>query len=333
MNAFASYSDLRDYYERYHARVMRGYMPEYRIKEPANFWPVKTFAVGAMMAWDYIRDSAPKIEQSAKTYCWLSTLALPYQTPTFFVTPELLAAALRTELPLDLQIDQLNWPFPFMLLMLPHKSIVHPTEGEAAFVCLGRMPPGFALPEQRIPFKLTDPFFLLAALLPQSQPPRIYHAGHPLRPGVTLAQAEAECWGDRFFVGVDEVLLNNQSDTALIDSSRFAQTMWRLGLTLLSLISAEPKLVEYGKRLKVLRAKRRGHPAKEFWGPNMIGRVYRAAVHPDTTGNGSSTRPHWVRGHCKHQVFGVGRSQRKLIWIQPYRTGTQETAIAKAHEQ
>lgn len=33
---------------------------------------------------------------------------------------------------------------------------------------------------------------------------------------------------------------------------------------------------------------------------------------------------HWKAGHWKRQVFGVGRQERKLIWIEPYQAGLED---------
>jgi hypothetical protein len=43
---------------------------------------------------------------------------------------------------------------------------------------------------------------------------------------------------------------------------------------------------------------------------------------------GRSLRAHLVRGHFKNQPFGPGRTERRIIWIAPYRRGddgTEET--------
>jgi len=32
---------------------------------------------------------------------------------------------------------------------------------------------------------------------------------------------------------------------------------------------------------------------------------------------GNSVKTHWRRGHWRHQLYGVGLSEHKLIWIRP----------------
>jgi hypothetical protein len=102
-------------------------------------------------------------------------------------------------------------------------------------------------------------------------------------------------------------------------------TLWRLGLTLVLLIGAHHELVEYGRPLKKIRSKRTGQPT-QWYGPNIVGRLYRSQVRPDNDeiGQAPGTRPHWVRGHLKNRPYGVQHALRKLMWIQPYRTGIEE---------
>lgn len=80
-------------------------------------------------------------------------------------------------------------------------------------------------------------------------------------------------------------------------------------------MSARPEYVEQGERV--------GHKKKsqsEIWTPNIIGRKYAVKSHTfaDRQGN---TRLHWRRGHFRQQVFGIGRTQRKTIWIEPMMVG------------
>src|SRR6516162_5794117 len=139
-----TYSEIAAYYQSHDPGRLHGFMPEYPIEEPANYWPAKTFAVGAMMAWENLKDD--EVDNTHITYCHASMLAMTYQTPTFFVASPLVAAALRTELPDDLDLSQLNWPFPIMVFMLPKDAVCHPSERRPAFICKGSMPASWNFP-------------------------------------------------------------------------------------------------------------------------------------------------------------------------------------------
>jgi hypothetical protein len=183
--SLSSYSEFVAYYQSRYPAQLRGFMPEYQIEEPANYWPVKTFAVGAMMSWDSLKH---EVNNSYRTYCRASMLAMVYQTPTFFVTSQLVAAALRTELPADLDLSQLNWPFPIMVFMLPKGTVCHPTEGEAAFICIGLMPASFKFPTppdwrgKEVKFESPYSKILAVSMMPEPRPPMLYYASTLLPP-------------------------------------------------------------------------------------------------------------------------------------------------------
>lgn len=56
-------------------------------------------------------------------------------------------------------------------------------------------------------------------------------------------------------------------------------------------------------------------------------RAYRDAVHAAVRGEAPQAFQRLVRGHYKRQVVGIGRSGRKVIWVQPYWRGPEEAPI------
>src|SRR5262245_55383992 len=59
---------------------------------------------------------------------------LEYEVPTFYVSKELLAAAAQTDLPAELLLDAVPFPFPALVFMLPKGTIRHPIEGDRPYV-------------------------------------------------------------------------------------------------------------------------------------------------------------------------------------------------------
>src|SRR5260370_8490016 len=63
---------------------------------------------------------------------------LEYEIPTFYVSKELLAAAARTDLPAELLLDAVPFPFPALVFMLPKGTIRHPIEGDCPYIVVSR---------------------------------------------------------------------------------------------------------------------------------------------------------------------------------------------------
>jgi hypothetical protein len=61
-----------------------------------------------------------------------------YNVPTFYVSRELLAAALRTELPDDMVFEASPFPFDALVFMLPKGTLRHPADGDCPFLGLSR---------------------------------------------------------------------------------------------------------------------------------------------------------------------------------------------------
>jgi hypothetical protein len=62
-----------------------------------------------------------------------AAMLLRYQVPTYYVFPEMLAAALRTELP-DRCSLRLFFPFDALVIMLSKGTVFHPIEGGCRFL-------------------------------------------------------------------------------------------------------------------------------------------------------------------------------------------------------
>jgi hypothetical protein len=101
-----------------------------------------------------------------------------------------------------------------------------------------------------------------------------------------------------------------------------------LGISVVAILNAHPKLIEGGQLLKTLKAKQRNTKPKQLWSPNFIGRLYQARtisssnnIELDQDPQRAKPRAHWVRGHIRNQPYGPEHSQHKIIWIQPFRKG------------
>ena len=78
---------------------------------------------------------------------------------------------------------------------------------------------------------------------------------------------------------------------------------------------------------QVLRAARekKGQLRPELRAARFLGKeAYRPASRPtgaEHQPTGRKLPGHWRAGYWRRQAFGEGSLQRKLIWIQPYKTG------------
>src|ERR1700746_2280699 len=112
-----TYSTFKSFIEKERPDWLRALMPR-NIEVPAQYWPPKVLAVAAIqgvirnqIAWDM----GEQLEQTFGTLEGQLGQLLQFAVPTFFVSKELLEAAARTDLPGDLLLDAIPFPFPALV--------------------------------------------------------------------------------------------------------------------------------------------------------------------------------------------------------------------------
>ena len=125
-----------------------------------------------------------------------------------------------------------------------------------------------------------------------------------------LAEAPAQRPAD------DPYALDHRADTYLTEVKRFL-------FNVLLFLGSLPEEYEPDQVLRAAREKK-GHLRPELRAARFLGKeAYRPARRPtgaEHEATGHQLPGHWRAGHWRRQAFGEGSLQRKLIWIQPYKT-------------
>jgi len=239
---------------------------------------------------------------------------LEYNVPTLFIDREFAEAAARSDPPGDLYWADIKLPFAAAFLIVPRRFLFSPTDGEAQFIGYARFAPNvpFTLPGgTRVAF--SHPVF------------RVYTGFYDRPPfpavQVTLtdkAPTIGEALGEERLLLSDDEFYERGATARYVtfDDSKMLRQLLALTFSLLLAITAKPSLVSRGQRHG--RHKKSGLP---IWTPNVVGRGYRVRSEPNELTTGGLKRLHWRRGHFRSQPFGVGRSDYKIIWIEPTLVG------------
>jgi hypothetical protein len=125
-----------------------------------------------------------------------------------------------------------------------------------------------------------------------------------------LAEAPAQRPAD------DPYAWDHRADTYLTEVKRFL-------FNVLLFLGSLPEVYEPDQVLRAAREKK-GHLRPELRAARFLGKeAYRPASRPtgaEHQPTGRKLPGHWRAGHWRRQAFGEGSLQRKLIWIQPYKT-------------
>jgi hypothetical protein len=203
---------------------------------------------------------------------------------------ELLAAAARTDLPAELLLDAVPFPFPALVFMLPKGTIRHPIEGDCPYIVVSRTEKGqvtsLPLKDIRVSCAAPETAVTTSTYLPAEN--RAYYKSISVVPGETL---KAAC--ER----ASKIPLELPDEDSPEVEADFIERLWRLGLTLVLIMASGEKLVETGRRLKIVKPKNCSSSSTEYWSPNYLGRVYTSQSQ-DAEAE-SHLRPHWRKGHLK----------------------------------
>jgi hypothetical protein len=119
-----------------------------------------------------------------------AALLLRYDVPIYYVSREILAAALRTELPNDIVFEEIPFPFDALVFMLPKGIVRHPTEGDCPFLVRSRTNKGqtLSLPIPELDFKVTaeQDAVLVTTYMPEAPLNVTYFKSVPLIRGRAL---------------------------------------------------------------------------------------------------------------------------------------------------
>lgn len=237
--------------------------------------------------------------------------------PYLFIGPELLSAVKATAF--KDEIDWVNLPLPYAegVFVFPRGAFKHPQDGECAFAIWSRKVPGvYGMPFSKNSLELPHTSFSILAYCPEASVWYETTLRADVRPTVLLQnlfyrnERTGEDYPQYKEMGMLDEPLNLTRDSGFIE---------QLGCivfgTILA-INARPGLVT--KEALIRRVKTKKESTLEFWSPNVVGKDY---VQKRGAGTGEGTyaspRMHWRRGHFRNQACGVGRSERKTIWLEP----------------
>ena len=141
------YSEIRDFLEARHPEWLRALVPRI-IDAPSEYWLQKVLAVAAIEAALCTQLASERGLPADPAFTAVEGQMghlIEYDVPTFYVSKELLAAASRTELPMDMRLDAIPFPFPAVVFMFPRNTVRHVGAGDCPFITVSQQDKGQVL--------------------------------------------------------------------------------------------------------------------------------------------------------------------------------------------
>lgn len=291
---------------------------------------------------DFMENPTPnKVEIDCILSAWQICKSL---VPTIFVGKEFSEALVNTEPPENLVIRDLKWPYEGMVFALHDdfmwkyfrravpflRVVTHPTGKQIAPTNVRRVYPHahqFGISEQ----SFDKNAFIVTATVMFGDKPVDYSASFPDNESLGNMMNDQEYQeftadpDTMKTLGLIEANIGRDEDLLLL------KKIIALAAHLLLAMNAVPEQVEPPTIVWPLKDKIRCKtPERDWvWNPHFLGRQYRwQRERVDGGGTHASPRLHPRMGHWRHQPFGPGRTQKKVIWIKPMLIGAK---IEEAH--
>lgn len=315
--------------------IFKQYYPrDYR--QPPGYYRPDTLPIAAMEAMFQLRKdqdqqegrTVPNSEEGAMVAGLF--LALEREgVPTYFAAEEFLRAMVRTSPPDSVLIEDIQWPRPSFLVMLPKAFSLeyfgfHCSLLTAAFIerdakyRVTHKSRNIQVPQFEVQGAANRPVLLTGckAYYAHGDSIGIISDITPIAPETTVSD-----YISRF----KDIAIHNVDGGPT--THQFVETavkmMTSLVINLLLFLQEVPDVFEEQRVITPALTRGKGKTKEvvrpTLWEPKWIGREYRQPTARTAPGGGHHASPetHWRDGHWHTFLCGKGRTERKLVWIKP----------------
>lgn len=267
-----------------------------------------------------------------------------FSVPTFFLGDSFLDAVINTSAPDDITLRDISWPMEAMLFSVPKGRIPTP-DGYVTLLTVSRCPAGtLAVPvfPELCLSKSAIPRSIDASKLKQFFGEDFERLQHCTSPGfdkpsiiITAISNKSLTYGwqqDISDISIAAAIkMTHEYDKdmgqapGVVDFAALA--LPHIGLQTVLIMAACPDVVERPIADRPAREKH-GVKTPTLWKPNFVGRRFYspAPAGDESASSGHRKRMHWRRGHVRHQPFGKGLSERRIVWIRPILVSSEQEA-------
>lgn len=249
-----------------------------------------------------------------------------YSVPTFFVHRELCEALLETDAPEDLTLDEIKFPMPAMLFMLPLEFSRKYFGMEVPYFTTAQLPAKTYVncpvilngqPLRRFMIANDKQFTAITMLMWEQELPMHYDVHCPGDVQIKTLINDTDC---KFFG--PEALVNANPEV----DNRTLNRLTNISLNIVLAMTAQADLISRERIIRPAKKKDGKILRRALWKPNFIGEHFRIQYeHTGAQGTHRSPHAHWRRGCWRNQRHGPRNSLVKRIWIHPCFIGLKES--------
>lgn len=236
--------------------------------------------------------------------CVTGEIWAAYGAPRFFVTKEILKAAMMTQPPDEVDWSTMKLPFESAVFIFPRGVLFFPdNEGECHMAMYTRTRKQiYQLPSAKWEVDYKTESFTINSFSSVHYYDYLSNFVAPYSPGI-----------------INNLEIEDDFQVRLTDSeAEFNGVLAKIVFNLLLIMNERPDILERGVKVGTHKKRR-----CEMWTPNVIGR--RFVVRRETYGKSDlHPRMHWRRGHWRQQPFGTYKVEPEVRHV-----SVNETVVVK----
>ena len=257
----------------------------------------------------------PERKRDAEMFKYSGTVLRKADGPTFFLSDDLIDALDRTDVENSMPMEELEWPHEGILFVLPTARKFAEISGVFAMNSYITM---FSI--IRVDHVQYGKSYIVTFLDSESVTSHAHYPCHGTY-GEQLAEHgeyfnrddPAKAFLEEFGVEVTP----NQLEWDKWQNGEVVRLAWKV----LCAMNATNAVVRIGGGIAREARVKKGKSRPALWNPTILDLGERIQTEGESV-VGGKVRYHWRRGHFRRQVCGVGRMERKTLWIKPCTVGS-----------
>lgn len=274
-------------------------------------WAIKMTVIGEP---EY---STPERKRDTDMFSYTERKLRGTDGPTFFLSNDLIDALDRTDVENTMPMEELRFPHEGMLFVLPTArrfAEINGVFGSNSYVTM------FTISQtDHVNFGKS---YIVTFLDNEGVSS---HAHYPCRG--TYAEQMSE-FGSQFYCSTENALEAFRREFGIeVNPNQLEADKWQNGMVvrmawkILCAMNCTNDIVRVGGGVCREARTKKGKTRPALWNPIILDLGERIRTEGEDS-SGAGVKLHWRRGHFRRQVCGVGRSQRKTMWIKPHKVGS-----------
>jgi hypothetical protein len=254
-------------------------------------------------------------EREYNMFAATTSQLLASDAPTYFVTDALITALERTDVEDSIPMEELKFPHEGMMFVLPSSRRYAEVQGvgyKSSYIVM--------LTIARVDHERYGKSYIVTMLDHNGV---TAYAHYPVEG--TYGNQMAKYGSDFIIDDPIKMYLEEMAEDVKVEQidadRRQVNTVTRLAWKLLCAMNAANETVVTGGGIMREAREKKGKTRPALWSPIMLDLSERLSSDGDES-QGVGVRLHWRRGHFRRQVCGVGRTERRLLWIKPHKVGS-----------